>query len=346
MQLKQFLRRSAQPETPLARAERLVCEGRLVEAVDVLATESRDEPDPMLPVRLLDLRRQAALGYAKGDGRSPWPPAYTDPFPDVTERLPEIDAAELTAEVMGGAVAHHGCLLVRGVLDEGGVARTIAAIDRAQTARDRPDAERSEGLWYRPFESSVDVPQSVRDMVAGQGGTWLADSPAGAALVLDDLKSAGLVAAIAEHFGERPFISLQKSTLRRSLPVNKLTAWHQDGSFLGSEVRTMNVWVALSTCGADHPAPGIEVVPKRVDDILPTEGKLGQSSISFDLVAEIAADAPVTRPEFLPGDGMMFDERFLHRTYLSPDMTDDRYALECWFFAPSHGAEQYVSFLV
>jgi hypothetical protein len=32
----------------------------------------------------------------------------------------------------------------------------------------------------------------------------------------------------------------------------------------------------------------------------------------------------------------MFDERFLHRTYLNRFMTEDRDALECWFFAPSH----------
>jgi hypothetical protein len=183
-------------------------------------------------------------------------------------------------------------------------------------------------------------------MVAVQGGTWLADSPASTALVLDALATAGVVDAIAHHFGERPFFSLQKSTLRRSRPINRVTAWHQDGSFLGSDVRTMNVWLTLSKCGADHPAPGMEVVPRRVEAILPADDNLAPSSISADLVHEVAGDTPVIRPEFDPGDGMIFDERFLHRTYLNADMTDDRYAVECWFFAPSHDTNHYVSFLV
>ena len=52
------------------------------------------------------------------------------------------------------------------------------------------------------------------------------------------------------------------------------------------------------------------------------------------------------RPEFAPGDGIMFDERFLHRSYFDPAMTEPRYALEGWFFAPSHPSSDYVPLLV
>jgi hypothetical protein len=321
-----------------------VCDGRLVEAIDVLAAETRAHRDPRIDVRLLDLRREAAMAFRAGPGRSPWPPAYDDPFPHVIGRLPEIDAAELTTDLLGGAVSHHGCLLMRGVLD----VRQVAGRSRRSTAlrqcgtRRRP---RADGSWYRPFPAPP-AARRARRMVAVQGGTWLADSPASTALVLDALATAGVVDAIAHHFGERPFFSLQKSTLRRSRPINRVTAWHQDGSFLGSDVRTMNVWLTLSKCGADHPAPGMEVVPRRVEAILPADDNLAPSSISADLVHEVAGDTPVIRPEFDPGDGMIFDERFLHRTYLNADMTDDRYAVECWFFAPSHDTNHYVSFLV
>ena len=60
----------------------------------------------------------------------------------------------------------------------------------------------------------------------------------------------------------------------------------------------------------------------------------------------MAADTPTICPEFAPGDALLFDERFLHRTHLSAEMTEDRYALECWFFAPSHPSSGYLSFLV
>ncbi len=126
----------------------------------------------------------------------------------------------------------------------------------------------------------------------------------------------------------------------------RLSGWHQDGAFLGSDVRTMNVWVALSPCGGDRPTPGLEVVPKRLPEILSIEGGMGPISIAPALLEQVAADAPPVRPEFEPGDGIMFDERFLHRTYLHENMSEDRYALECWLFAPSHPSPDYLPFLV
>jgi hypothetical protein len=132
-----------------------------------------------------------------------------------------------------------------------------------------------------------------------------------------------------------------------SAPVwRPLVAWHQDGSFLDAGVRTINVWLALSRCGGDEPTPGLEVVPKRVPDILPVDGVLSPHSIAAELVAEVAADAPLCRPEFAPGDALLFDERFLHRTHLAEHMTRARLALECWFFAPSHPSSGYVPLVV
>jgi hypothetical protein len=108
----------------------------------------------------------------------------------------------------------------------------------------------------------------------------------------------------------------------------------------------MNVWVALSPCGGDRPTPSLEVVPRRFDEILPVDGILTKHSVPLDLVAELVTETPSIVPEFEPGDGLLFDEHFLHRTYLTEGMTDIRYALECWFFAPSHAATEYVPLLV
>ena len=62
--------------------------------------------------------------------------------------------------------------------------------------------------------------------------------------------------------GERPALSANKCTLRR-VPVDTNTNWHQDGAFLGADVRTVNLWLALSDCGDD--SPGLEIVPRRLD---------------------------------------------------------------------------------
>jgi hypothetical protein len=64
----------------LAEVDRLVGDGRLVEAVDLLAAANRREPDPALATRLGDLRHQAACSLDPGPGRSPWPPAFDEHF--------------------------------------------------------------------------------------------------------------------------------------------------------------------------------------------------------------------------------------------------------------------------
>jgi hypothetical protein len=54
----------------------------------------------------------------------------------------------------------------------------------------------------------------------------------------------------------------------------------------------------------------------------------------------------VFRPVFEPGDALIFDEVFLHRTAIDASMTKERYAIETWFFAPSLYPEKYVPLVV
>lgn len=331
----------------LTEAERLVSDGDLVGAIDLLATANRQVHSPEVEQRLIDLRHGAAEHLRGGQGRIPWPPTYDDPFPNLSGQLPEVDRSGLSTEVVGGAVAHHGALYVRNLFLADQVDRCIATVDRAHQAR--AEANGGPSTWssaYRPFSTGVGRDARVkRKMVADMGGIWMADSPTGAATCLQALHDVGAVAIMAEHFGERPFFSLQKSTLRRSAPEPQVATWHQDGAFLDAGVRTMNVWVALSPCGGDLPTPGLEVMPRRMPEVLPSDGELFPHSVSFETVATIAEDTPTTVPRFEPGDALMFDERFLHRTHLPDGMNETRYALECWFFAPSHGSSGYISLL-
>lgn len=350
-----MLRRPRKP-APDRRAEidELVAAGRLVEAVDLLSELNRDHPNPSDDMRLVDLRHQAAAGLSDVAGREPWPPQYPDPFPDVVGQIPEIDAAQLSADILGGSVAHHGALIVRNVFGSDRVERLVEAIETTHASQasedgDGDDGERAlaadeETSWYRPLATNRHN-TALRNMVASQGGTWLADSPSSTRVVLGELKDSGVTDAIAGHLGERPVFSLQKSTLRRSLPTLRLVAWHQDGSFLDADVRTMNVWVALSPCGGEHPSPGLEILPTRLPGVLPVDGAMTKHSVSEDLVAELAVETPTVVPAFAPGDAIIFDEVLLHRTHLTAHMTDIRFALECWFFAPSHPASTYIPLL-
>ncbi len=330
----------------------------VLEALDALAARNRERPDPSAQLRLRDLRaRAAAIKAGGGDGDDgggggdrAWPPEYRDPFPGAHGHVPEIDLGRLDAETVGGAVAHHGALIVRGVFDQHLVGALVTAIERIHVRRGSSAvpavSEDPSGVCgFRPRRFGPPPLDSVlRKLQHDQGGAWLADSPAATELVLDGLARAGVTAMIHDHFGERPCISLQKSTLRRTTPDYHLVSWHQDGAFLGDDVRTLNVWVALSACGGDLPTPGLEVVPSSLP-VLPPEGRLVPYSVSSAQVQAIAAVTPTVVPRFEPGDAIVFDERFLHRTHRLPRMTTIRYALECWFFAPSHTAEEYTPLL-
>ena len=338
---------SAAPTPPATKERRAVDRDALYAEVDTLAARYRATPDPDLAVALIDKRFEAAEAYDGAPARADWPPAYTDPFPDKEPgTLPEVPAAEMTTEVVAGAIAHHGCCVVRGLFSPERVQRTIDAVHEVERRRAVPEDELVPDAWYRPFTGIDPMHQALRRMVHQQGGTWLADSPIASAQVLDDLREVGVIDVVADHFGERPYFSLQKSTLRRSPPVHNFSGWHQDGSFLGPEVRTLNVWVALTDCGGDRPTPGLEVVPRRVDVLLDTDGGLGSASISDAQVHATAGDTPTITPPFDAGDALVFDQHFVHRTHLFPEMTDDRYALECWLFAPSFAAVEYVPLVV
>jgi hypothetical protein len=348
---RQLGRRSASVHATasiLEEAEELSRAGRPVDAIDRLVAASREHRDPTIEIRLLRFREEAARAVEPEAGRSPWPPVYEDPFPDVVGRVPEIELAELRADVMGGAVAHHGALIVRNLLEPGHAQHVIEGIHRAKQQRDRnddpPAGDDERTSWYVQYPLGPGI--NMRPRVEQFGGIWLADSPANTAFVLDVYAKRGVIPVVAEHFGERPCFSLQKSALRQLAPVFGPTGWHQDGAFLGADVRSMNVWTALSACGGDRPTPGLEIVPKRMAGLLPSDSGIVRNSVASTLIDQTIAETPSVRPEFEPGDGILFDERLLHRTYLPEHMTRDRYALECWLFAPSHPSPEYLPFLV
>lgn len=323
----------------IAEAERLEADGDAVAAIDLLTRANRLERDARFERRLVGLRHRAFDALAPGGGRAEWPPTYPDPFPDVRGVPPEVSADDLTAEVLGGAIVNHGCLLVRGLVPADRRAVLIDGIDRAFDGYDAwaGGAEpRETGPWFVPFSPLKTYPLGKgRPWVRAGGGVYTIDSPRVLFDLVETFEASGVGAAIGGYMGERPAISVKKSTLRR-VPLDTGTDWHQDGEFIGPDVRSVNVWVSLTDCGVD--APGLDLVPRRVDHLLDagTEGAQFGWSIGQPVVDRAAGDTPVVRPEFHAGDALLFDDVFVHRTAIGPEMTKIRYAIESWFFAPSH----------
>jgi hypothetical protein len=253
--------------------------------------------------------------------------------------LTATDLRDLDLATLRCGLARHGCVWVRELIPPDRAAALARGVDRALDAFDECESTGAAAAspWYVPFPTT-DAGQfgwRRRGWVRASGGLWAADSPRLLFELLALVEDTGLAAPIEAHLGERPALSANKCTLRR-VPPDSGTSWHQDGAFLGRDVRSLNLWLSLSACGVD--APGLELVPRRFDELRQTgtEGAAFDWSVSPEVVQHaVGAGAAVTSPEFGPGDALLFDHMFLHRTGVRPGMTRERWAIESWFFGPS-----------
>ena len=337
--------RTAPDRAPAAQlrqqAEQAEADGRLIDALDLLRQANRAEPDPATEAHIVELRHRGFDQVEDGTPLDSWPRVLPDLFPDV-EGIPEVGTDQLTTERLGSAMVNHGALLVRGLVEPDLVARLVTGIDAAFEGRDAWEAEPEQPTtpWFVPFVPAGRFAGDLsREFVRKGGAVWTGDSPRALFEVLENYDRVGLAEVIGGYLGERPVISLRKSTLRRVPHDLPHADWHQDGAFLGSDVRSVNVWLALTDCGGDAPASGLDFLPRRVDHVLETgtEGAYFDWSVGHDLVTRLAdeLEAPIERPAFRAGDALLFDDLFLHRTAVGEHLRVPRYAIESWFFAPS-----------
>ena len=242
---------------------------------------------------------------------------------------------ELTPNLLRAAILRDGCAIVRGVIEPDRAAALRTEVEEVFEARDGGGGEgASEADTYEEFVPDPPYQLGERPIVTAAGGVWLADSPTLLSDVFRTYEQTGLRQLATEYLGGPVVTSVNKSTLRSASADLSEIDWHQDGAFMG-DVRTLNVWLSLSHCGVD--APGLYVVPRRVDRIQPTgtPGARFDWSVSPGVAQEAAGDAGLSNHVFEPGDAVVFDQFFLHATSVEADMPRTRYAIETWFFSPS-----------
>jgi hypothetical protein len=310
--------------------------------IQAIEEANRAERDRGRDRRLVRLRHQAGAKLLAQAGSRPGQPSpAADALPGRNGSLPDIAPTELTPALLRAGILRDGCMLVRGVVPRDQALTMAEEIDRAFDERAKlQDGGRVEDPSYEEFYPGPPFTLAEREWVRDGGGVLAADCPKVMFDLIELFDRAGLRDVVNEYLGERAVMSMNKSTLRRARPEDGGT-WHQDGAFMG-DVRALNVWLSLSHCGDD--APGLDLVPRRLDHIVPTgtEGAIFEWSVSPAVAEEASGESGVVRPIFEPGDVVLFDELCLHSTALDPAMTKNRYAVESWFFGPSAFPADYV----
>jgi hypothetical protein len=162
-------------------------------------------------------------------------------------------------------------------------------------------------------------------------------------LLVAQLARDGVTHAIGAVLGAAVLIDLDQSWVRRQYaphhypPLHAPHGWHQDGALgfdfgsLGAQTPPMDAllpmvtcWFPLGSCGSY--APGLEFVVQCPHRLLPVND-LTEAVVRLKFPAEL-----FWRPVMDAGDVLLFCGDMLHRTYVSPAMTQDRTSIELRFF--------------
>jgi hypothetical protein len=306
----------------------------LLAAIERLAERERADANLETERELISLRNQAGLRRLQAA-----PPGAKFPDPTGVELppgpLPRFAPEDLTPAVVRAAFLRDGCVFVRGLVPRERAIAFARQIDQSFCERELHDqGQPYDAAFYDEFKPHGQVGEALgRPWIKEGGGVLGVDSPLLNFQMTEMLAAAGIPELVNGYLGEPTLTTAHKTTLRKAEP-SVPGGWHQDGRFMG-EVRSLNLWLSLSRCG--DVAPGLDIVPRRFDDFVATQTDEAvlDYMISQRMAEEAAGQTPIMRPVFDPGDALLFDDMFLHKTGSDPSMPEPRFALENWFFGAS-----------
>ena len=243
-------------------------------------------PNREVERRLLQLRYDAFERLERSSSPPPWPRGVSALVPPGCP--PEISSTDLNSGIFTNAILEAGSLLVRGLIPPATVNKLVAGIERSFAASDAAEngsLSVDDAPWFEEFQPASSQkkwsPRFPKFLRSG-GGVYAADSPPVFFDLIEAVEEAGITALVTAHLGERPALSVKKTVLRRVTHESSNASWHQDGAFMGTNIRTVNLWLALTRCGDD--APGLDILPRRLNYIVET----GTTGAIFDWAASPA----------------------------------------------------------
>jgi len=154
------------------------------------------------------------------------------------------------------------------------------------------------------------------------------------------LSTEGLSDLLTDAMGEPVTCRLEESWVRkRFAPRNARSpyqpnVWHQDGGLgvaFGTEpdaalkmTKLLTCWVPLHPCGRN--SPGLEFVRRGPESLV------HYTELDDVMLRQRYSADQFWSPELQAGDIVVFLARSVHRTYVTPDMMEDRLSVEYRFF--------------
>lgn len=159
--------------------------------------------------------------------------------------------------------------------------------------------------------------------------------------LLAPLSTPGLEPLLSKAMGcawtcnlEQSWVRKKFAPLQASAPEYHPHSWHQDGalgvrfpSVSGPVIpmtELLTCWIPLNPCGRD--SPGLEFVRSRQPALLHFT-ELDDAALRRRFAAQ-----EFWAPELELGDGLVFLNSILHRTYATPDMRHNRLSVEYRIF--------------
>ena len=266
--------------------------------------------------------------------------------------IPEVSAADFRTDILKNAMQQKGCLIVRDFFSSGETAKMKDYIDYAfavcngdrpiekylakkvdlgdlleKTKADIVERQKTNNTYADTTKLGRNLTQALNK----DRSLLTVRSPLVAEKILALFEKKGLKKLMNEYFENEPCASIYKWVLRK-VKTERAIDFHQDGAFMGDEIDSLNCWIPLSDCGPGNDAPGLDVVPVRLMKTFAKGSGMLDWSISSQAVIDHYGEQAIVSPVFNKGDLLLFDHLLIHRPQYDPDHSQERYAIETWFF--------------
>ncbi len=242
---------------------------------------------------------------------------------DLLKDGPEFSPEELTGQTLIDVIETSGAAVIRNCLDG---ARVRAMLARAEFIYQQKECE------YRRGELN---PTQRTLFEFGNVSQGALDRPDDRFSVIRFALKAGLQSLLSDLWGGRIVFLPRHCIPRRQMPRSKINGavpFHQDASFLETTSLVLNFWIPLVPCGVR--APGLEVVLGNPRELLsstlhgPISKDYREIALSEDRIVSQWGREKLWHPALEQGDVFVFSNLTIHRTYMTPEMTESRISLE------------------